>query len=76
MPEPYPVGVPDAVFHGRECGDGRAVPSGRITSKENLGFGGRGYCAAVCAGCGAATPIVLSPIVKAEVEHVWRRMNR
>jgi hypothetical protein len=52
------------------------VPLVRITSKVNLGFGGRGYCTAVCAGCGATTPLVLSRIVEAEVEYVSRRMQR
>jgi hypothetical protein len=52
------------------------VPSVRIASKVSLGFGGRGYCTAVCAGCGAATALILSRLVEAEVESVWRRMQR
>jgi hypothetical protein len=52
------------------------VPSVRIASKVSLGFGGRGYCTAVCGGCGAATPLVLSRLIEAEVESVWRRMQR
>ena len=44
------------------------VPSVRIAPKVSLGFGGRRYCTAVCAGCGAATALILSRLVEAEVE--------
>jgi hypothetical protein len=72
----HPYACPSCCAHFLTISEQDDVPVVTIAPTARLSFNERGHCTALCGSCGQATPLVLSRLLEAEVEHVWRRQSR